>query len=137
MDSSYYVCSVGAPGEKYDGENLLRCIVNKCFVLHKDAVNPGLTDQIKPGDVLILKYNHHFIGYGPATSSLRTDKDLSEGDGWHLRVDVAYWIITNPTHKYGISNAQSGGGPYDVIKRVEEEFARVKIQQMGGPAISA
>jgi hypothetical protein len=80
-----------------------------------------------------LKYLHHFIAYGRAISSLKTDKDLSNGEGWTHRIDVNLWIIGNHTHKYGIQAAQEGGTNYDTVRKVDKSFALMKMEEIGFP----
>lgn len=132
MSRNYYVCSVGEPGADYTDENLLRCILNNCFVLYETTRMKGAINEIKVDDILILKYKNHFIGYGRAVSKLLTDKILAEnGDMWNQRIDVNTWIIGNKTHKYGIKWAQESGTSYDTVKKVDREFAISKIEEIG------
>ncbi|MCB1194070.1 MAG: hypothetical protein KDK90_26775, partial [Leptospiraceae bacterium] len=58
------------------------------FVLHENAKQKGCIHEIKPDDILILKYKHEFIGYGRSTSSLK-----QIGEGWSYQVDVNMWEI--------------------------------------------
>ncbi|MCP5500978.1 MAG: hypothetical protein H7A25_13815 [Leptospiraceae bacterium] len=88
MSRNYYICSIGQPNQGYDDENLRRCIINNCFVLHENAKQKGCIHEIKPDDILILKYKHEFIGYGRSTSSLK-----QIGEGWSYQVDVNMWEI--------------------------------------------
>lgn len=129
---NYYICSVGKPDDGYDDTVVMLCITNNCFVLHETATRIGLIREIVAGDILILKYKHHFIGYGRAISSLLTDRDL-DGDGWSWRVEVNLWITGNHVHKYGIQAAMESGGPFDIVKRVERQFALEKIEEIGFP----
>lgn len=130
---NYYVCSVGEPQHEppYHEDNLVRCIWNKCFV-YCEPLHIGPADQIRCGDVLILKYNHHFVGYGRALSRLLDDRDL--GEGFRFRVDVDYWIIGTPVGIGGIQEAQIGGTNYDTVKLVREDFALEKMRVIGFPA---
>jgi len=67
MNRRFFACSVGEPGKDYVDENLDRILSTKTFVLHDDAKQKGSYESIKPGDILLLKYNHYFIGYGKTT----------------------------------------------------------------------
>lgn len=130
MSRNYFICSVGEPQKGYDSENLTRCIVNCCFVLHDSNKNKGCILDIKEGDILFLKYQQHFIAYGRATSALKID-DIE--DGWNHKVDVNLWIVGNHIHRYGIKNAQEGGNAYDTVKKVDMEFALKKMEEIGFP----
>jgi hypothetical protein len=133
MARNYFICSVGQPDKDYDAENLTRCITNSCFVLNEYNKHKGCINEIKEGDLLILKYSHHFIGYGRAIASLQQDKDLSNNEDWTWRIDVSSWIIGNQIHKYGIQDATDGGSPYDTVKSVSRDFALKKIEEIGFP----
>jgi len=125
LASKYFVCSIGQPNKGYDDENLRRCITNGCFVLHGQNIKKGKIDKIAKGDLMILKYQAHFVGYGRAIDSLKTDKDL--GNGWDHRVDVDQWIFGKRVNKSGIKNAQNRGSNYDTVKEVDREFALKEI----------
>jgi|GEM_PF-3257396 len=131
MKRSYFVCSVGKAGEKYAKENLTRCLLNNCFVLHNTNEQKGEIREIKKGDILILKFEEHFIGYGRAVSELKTDLDL--GDGWSWTIDVNLWITGNHAHRYGIKNATEEGSPYATVKKVSRDFALGKMEEIGFP----
>jgi hypothetical protein len=131
MERNYFICSVGEPLKDYDTDNLTRCIINCCFVLHKSNIHKGPIHEIKVGDVLILKYKEHFIAYGRAISSLQTDHDFE--DEWDHRIDVNLWIVGKHSHRYGIQDAQLGGNSYDTVKKVSREFALSKIEEIGHP----
>ncbi len=133
MERNYFICSVGQPDKDYDTENLTRCILNNCFVLNEYNKQKGSISEIKEGDILILKYKEHFIGYGKAISTLQTDRDLSEGDEWNWRIDVNLWITGNHIYRYGIKWAQESGSSYDTVKKVSREFALQKMEEIGFP----
>ena len=128
MDRNYYVCSIGQPGQGYDDENLRRCVINSCFVLHEDAKQKGCINEIKENDILILKYQHQFIGYGISCGSVK-----KIGTGWSLQVRVNSWIMGNQVYKYGIKDAQEKGSAYDAVKKVDRIFALQKIEEIGFP----
>ena len=131
MNMNYYVCSVGESGKGYDDENLGRCREHCCWVMHSPE-RVGPIDQIRADDWLFLKYRGQLIAYGRAGSSLLRDRDISDGEGWASRVDVDRWIFCKPTGIYGIKDAQQGGSNYDTVKRVDEGFARQKLEKLGG-----
>jgi len=133
MSRNYYVCSIGQPGEGYDDENLRRCVVNSCFVLHEDNKYKGSIKDVKIDDILILKYKHHFIGYGKAVSELIIDESIAEGSGWKWKIGVSLWIMGSQTHKYGIKAAQEEGTAYDTVKKINSEFALSKMNEIGFP----
>ena len=58
---SYFSCSVGERGQGYDKDNLNRIIENKAFVLDEGAREKTQYHNIKPGDIILLKYNQLFI----------------------------------------------------------------------------
>lgn len=128
MSRSYYICSIGQPGQGYDDENLRRCIVSNCFVLHEDAKQKGCINDIEIDDILILKYQNELIGYGRATNPV-----ISVGTGWSLQVSVNLWIMGNHVHKYGIKDAQQAGSNYDAVKKVDRDFALQKMEEIGFP----
>ena len=131
MEKNYFICSVGDPKatEAYDEENLERCLQNNCFVLIPTG-RQGAIAQIKVGDILLLKYRKGLIAYGRAVSTLLTDKDMSDGEGWDNRIDVNCWIKGNHVSYEGIADAQIGGTNYDTVKKVKEEFATDKIRKI-------
>ena len=133
MNRKYYICSIGKPGEGYDDENLIRCVINNCFVLHEKNKRKGCIEEIKQGDILILKYKHNFIGYGRATSELQKDREIPEGSGWSWRIDVNLWIMGNHIYKYGIKAAKESGTEYDTVKKVNRDFALQKMEEIGYP----
>ena len=79
---------------------------NNCFVLNQGNKYKGVIDQIKTGDILLLKYKNQLIGYGRAISSLQTGKDLSQGEEWSWRIDdnkrlyICSKIIKNEIRRY-------------------------------------
>lgn len=131
MEKKYFICSVGDPTatEAYDKENFERCLQNNCFVLIPTG-RQGAIDQIKVGDILLLKYRKGVIAYGRAVSTLLTDKDMSDDEGWDNRIDVNCWIKGNHISYEGITGAQIGGTNFDTVKRVTEEFATDKIRKI-------
>ena len=130
MKRNYYVCSVGDPnaGTNYDTQNLMRCIVNCCFVINEGAKQIALLDDIKIGDILILKYKNEFIAYGSA-SSPRINKDL--GGGWNNVIEMNTWIVGKHAGKYGIQKAREEGGAQSAIKKINRDFALSKIEEIG------
>lgn len=130
MNRNYFVCSIGAPNEKYSDENLRRCIDNKCFVLSEGSAQKGAINDIKPDDLLLLKYDKHFVAYGKAISN-RKNEDISNGYGWSLKIDVNCWIVGNKASISGIKNAQDGGSNYATVRKIERAFALQKIEEIG------
>jgi hypothetical protein len=129
----YYVCSIGQPGEGYDDENLRRCIMDKCFRLHKGCTQRGPIAEIQARDILILKYQNVFIAYGRATAQLEEESETVTNGGWVFKVPVASWITGNQISKHGIHDAQISGSPYDAVKKVSRPFALEKIEEIGFP----
>jgi len=128
MSRNYYVCSIGQPGQGYDDENLRRCILHNAFVLHEGAKQKGCINEINADDILILKYQNEFIGYGRSIGDVE-----HRGTGWSLYVDVNLWIMGNHVHKYGIQKAQKSGTAYDAVKKVDRDFALQKMEEIGFP----
>jgi hypothetical protein len=127
----YFICSVGEPGKGYDDSILRLCMVHSCFVLHKSTKNKGSIHEIEPGDILVLKYQTNFVGYGRAISGLDTNHDL--GDGWSWTVRVNTWIMGSHVGRYGIKEAQKSGTAYDTVKIVDRGFALGKLEEIGFP----
>ena len=119
----YYVCSVGEPNKSYADENMRRCIVESGFFVHPDCKQQGNLNDITCGDVLILKYDHHFFAYGRAMGPV----EKLDREHWGLKVPVNGWITGKNVYKYGIQNAQLEGNNYATVRPVEEQFATDKI----------
>lgn len=131
--TNYFICSIGQPGSDYDDENLRRCMVNTCFVLHDANIQKGTIREIKQNDILILKYKGVLIGYGRATGGVTEDNNVAQGSGWKWAVKVNLWIIGNQTDKTGVKDAQESGTNYDTVKKVNKEYAFSKINEIGFP----
>ena len=132
MARNYFVCSVGDPNDlsNYDDENYKRCREHKCFVLIPTG-REGSIYIIQKGDILFLKYQKTLVAYGIAVSSLQTDQDISNGDGWDHRIDVANWNFLKGVSYYGISGDQIGGTNFDTVKQITEDFALGRLKDMG------
>jgi len=135
MNQNYYVCSVGAPKKDYSKENLKRCIDNVCFTLHKENKQKGCIKDININDILILKYDGHFIGYGRANGSFKINEKNFSDDGWNWIIPVDMWVIGSKTHIYGIKKSQEGGTPYSTVRKVKRDFALDKIKEMNRPIL--
>ena len=127
----FFACSVGEPGKDYVEENLERIITNRAFILHENTPQKGVYDQIKKGDILLLKYNKQFIAYGVTIERKQTD-DIE----WNLRAMVKEWIFKNSeNHKegiptYGIGFETSGGGKYGTVKDLTPNFGLLKMKEI-------
>ena len=135
MEKNYYVCSVGDPENEhhYDKVNLTRCLENDCYVLNEYAKRKGPIENIKIGDIILLKSQKHLIAYGLASSTLQKDKDLSEGEDWSYRIEIKKWIQGTHSSIHGIESAQVGGTNYDAVKKVSEEFGLKKMKEIATP----
>lgn len=129
----YFICSLGEPGEGYDDKVLRQCMVRNCYFMHEATKQKGAIREIKEGDILILKYNTNFIGYGRAISGLETTNNLGWEDGWTWSVKVNIWIMGTHVGRYGIQAAQVSGTAYDTVKQVDRDFALRKLEEIGFP----
>jgi DNA polymerase III delta prime subunit len=134
---SFFACSVGQPTKEYDEENLNRIINSKAFVLHEDTNQKGVYDDIKPGDILLLKYRKKFVAYGE-TSGKQTTND----DEWNLTAPVIEWHfmdINNPeigVGTYGIQwSTLEGAGQMGTVKELDETFGLEKIRKIDDQSI--
>lgn len=71
---------------------------------------------MKPSDILLLKYDKHFVAYGKASSSLK-DEDVSNGEDRSLKIDVNFWVVGNKASIYGVKEAQEGGSNYAAVRK--------------------
>ena len=130
---NFFACSVGAPGEDYDKENLERIIKSKAFILHEDTKQKGVYDDINQGDILLLKYNKNFVAFGETTGIT-----TSEDEGWNLFAPVREWLFKNPVDPeegvsiYGIGYNTDEGGQYGTVKKISQNFSLEKIKQING-----
>ena len=130
MNQGYYVCSIGQSETDYVEENLKRCVLNSCFVLHETASQKGAIKDIKPNDILILKYQQRIIGYGKASGSLIIE-DNESLEGWNWKVPVHHWIIGKSTSITGIKDAQEYGSNFATVRKVSNDFALAKMSDVG------
>jgi hypothetical protein len=120
---NFFACSVCAPGEDYCEENYNRIINQSGFVLYSETLQKGTFYDIKPNDILILKYNDHFIAYGKVNKI-----DIGEDKGWNHWAYVDEWFFYNENdkkkgiHKYGIGWNTTGGGQMGTVKTVSTTF---------------
>lgn len=126
---NFYACSVGNPkdDDSYDEENFKRIIAKNAFCLHENTIQKGFYSEIKPNDILILKYRNHFVAYGVSKGNLE-DKDAI--DGWKLTSPVEKWHFLDDEDKaagvttYGIQTATLGGsGQMATVKKLDIDFA--------------
>ncbi len=126
----FYACSVGKPEDDYDEENLQRIIENKAFILYRDTTQKGVYDEIQKGDILILKYQKKFIGYGETTGII-TNNVLN--NGWDLWAPVIEWYFFNTENveqgvsSYGIGWDTIRGGQYGTVKELNQSFGIKKL----------
>lgn len=126
-NKEYFVCSIGEPDKNYDDENLRRCMLNLGYTLHKNCKQRGAINDIGKNDILLLKYQKHIIGYGKAVGGV----DEIQNEDWKYIVRVNNWIIGNTTPIKGIKDAQDGGSNYSAVKKVANEFAIAKMEEIG------
>lgn len=131
MERKFYSCSVGEKDKGYDEENLKRIINNRAFILHENTSQKGVYLDIKPNDILLLKYRGNFIAYGEALDIKKTSDEE-----WNLFAPVKDWYfydIINPsfgTEIYGMKNATLGGSQYGTVKPLEDKFSLKKIKNI-------
>ena len=129
---NYFACSVGKPREKYVEENFDRIMANSAFILHGDTVQKGVYSDIEQGDIVLLKYNNHFVAYGEVVER-KTTNDAE----WNLWATVKEWHFRDLTNRsvgvqtYGIQeNTLEGGGQMGTVKGLEEDFAVQKLENI-------
>lgn len=134
---NFFACSVGEPGKDYVEENLERIINDHAFVLHQDTKQPGVYNDITPGDILLLKYDYRFIAYGQTTGKLTSDDDE-----WNLRAPVIEWIFKNPENpKEGVTTSgigydTIGGGQYGTVKKLTPNFGLTKMKEINSKSMT-
>jgi 5-methylcytosine-specific restriction protein B len=127
----FFACSVGEPGKDYVDENLNRIIQRKAFILHEDTIQKGVYEDIKLGDILFLKYNNNFIGFGETTGI-----NISDDEEWNLYAPVTEWVFKNPKQpkegvsSYGIGRNTDRGGVYGTVKELSQKFSIEKMKEI-------
>lgn len=127
----FYVCSVGDPTKDYARQNLNRIVTNSAFILHKDAKQKGVYEEIKPGSIVLLKFDRKLIAYGKALENRTTDDE-----DWNLWTVVKEWIFKDPGNVedgiplHGIGADTIAGGPYGTVKEVSTQFGWQKLQEI-------
>lgn len=128
---NFFACSVGDPGKDYDEENLERIIKNKAFILHQDAKQKGVYENINRGDILLLKYKNQFIGYGESEGV-----STSDDEEWNLWAKVREWIFKDPGNPnegvstHGIGWSTNAGGQYGTVKELSQDFSLIKMKEI-------
>lgn len=126
---NFFVVSAGKPRSDYIESNFQDILDSKEFALHKYTKQKGTYYSIENGDVLILKYEKHFVAYGIVVRSYEDDRK-----GFSLRVEVQQWILYDANDpkkgvsRYGIQKATIGGGRYGTVKTVRPNFGLDKIR---------
>jgi MoxR-like ATPase len=127
----FYVCSVGDPAKNYAKENLDRIVNNSAFILHQDAKQKGVYEEIAPGSIVLLKFDRRLIAYGKSIQNRITNEDE-----WNLWTDVREWYFKNPDNieegipLYGIAADTIAGGAYGTVKEVSSKFGWQKLQEI-------
>lgn len=127
----FYVCSVGDPTKDYAKENLNRILTNSAFILHQDARQKGVYEEIEPGSIVLLKFDKRLIAYGKSIVNR-----ITHDEGWNLWTDVKEWHFKNPENidegipLHGIAADTIAGGPYGTVKEVSTNFGWQKLQEI-------
>jgi len=127
----FYSCSVGEKGKGYDEKNLNKIIERKAFILHENTPQKGDYQNIKEGDILLLKYRGNFIAYGEALPIMKTSDEE-----WNLFAPVNEWFFydnLNPSNGieiYGMKDATLGGSQYGTVKPLDADFSFKKIKKI-------
>lgn len=129
---SFFACSVGEPGKNYDEQNMKRVIDNKAFILHKDNIQKGVYEKIKPGDILLLKYRNNFVAFAESLG-----KKISSDPEWNITAPVVEWHFKDSKNlsagveTYGIQlNTLEGAGQMGTVKEIQEKFALEKLESI-------
>ncbi|MCH7411105.1 AAA family ATPase [Belliella sp. DSM 111904] len=131
MKKRFFVCSVGQPGKGYDSDNLKRIIINKAFILYENTSQKGVYNEIKPNDILLLKYQNKLIAYGLASGNHQ--KPLS---GWNLYSPLEDWFFHDNLNTEigvgfkGLQGYTIGGGQYGTVKEVYSSFGLAKMEEI-------
>jgi len=127
----FYVCSVGDPTKDYARQNLDRIVTYSAFILHKDAKQKGVYEEIKPGSIVLLKFDRKLVAYGKVLENRTTDDQ-----DWNLWTVVKEWFFKDPGNVqdgiplHGIGADTIAGGPYGTVKEVSTEFGWQKLQEI-------
>lgn len=128
----FFACSVGEPTKGYDEENLRQIIEKKAFILHEDAIQKGVYEEIGNGDIILLKYRKNFVAYGETSG-----RETTEDEEWNLTAPVIEWHFKDPNdpsvgvRTYGIQwNTFEGAGQMGTVKEIDETFAINKIKEI-------
>ena len=129
----FYSCSVGRKNTDYIEENLDRIMANSSFIMNQDTTQRGFYQDIKKGDILILKYDQLFVAYGEALE-ITERKDFNP---WSVWAPVHKWYLFDEndyrtgTGIYGLHDATyEGAGQMATVKRVTAEYAFNKISKI-------
>ena len=128
---NYFVCTYG----NFDGRNdlLNRSEKEKCYFLHKNAHYPSAINEIKQGDIVLLKDNAFIIAWGEAQNLPGTASPISHAgtDEWKHIINVKGWNkgVSN-VHSYGLQWETLIGGKMSLVKKVTHRWALEKLSAM-------
>lgn len=135
---NFYIASVGKQGEDYVEGNFDRCIADSAHYMHINTKQKGQVYEVKPGDIVFLKYNRQLVAYGEAIQVDDKKRKCPQGwDGWYLEIKVKQWFfhdVHDPRKgisNYGIQeNQEQGASQMGTVKRINPEWAINKIKEL-------
>ncbi len=132
MNKNLFSCSIGEKDSDYLEDNFERIIKKNGFVIHKETKQKGSYDQVKEGDILLLKYVDKFIAYGEVTTT-----EITNDDYWNHWFYVDTWHFHNFNNKrngvgiYGLQeHTLPGNGQMATIKSLSQGFGLGKVKEI-------
>lgn len=142
----FFSCSPGQPVEEQKGseqheyleENFQKCVEENSFRVNFGVTQLGVVEEIKKGDILLLRYRDRFVAFGEAEEDYRGIKDEEDPyynkDGWNRFVKVVQWYFyDNNDKKAGVNrhgiqdNAVPGAGQLATVRGIYPDFALQKL----------
>ena len=129
--SNYFVCTYGNFDKRE--ERITKSLEENCYFLHEDARYPSAIDEIKAGDIVLLKDNAMIIAWGEAKNHPGTNSPIAHTgvDGWKHIINVEEWHKdTSAVHSYGLLCETLVGGCMSLVKKVTPRWALGKLALM-------
>lgn len=127
QEKQYYTCKIG----NFDGNLAIleECIHENKYILHDHARFPSALRDIQQGNTVLLIYNSTIVAWGEVSDGYR---NLNNGE-WTHQIQVEQWNtysdqeVTHGVSSYGISGATEKGYSMAVVRRMNPEWAKKKI----------